>query len=117
MDNRIRFLVSIFLFAITFEYYSANSFSVRNVNFLPLHKTIHVYYDLIADSDQTFTVSLSLHRKSDTTFAFIPKLISGDCGQFVSPGKGNKIIWDIGSEIKGRLKGKDYFFRVEVKLD
>lgn len=91
---------------------------IDNIDFQVINGKIDISYDIIADPADKYKVDLSLLRKSDTTFILIPHFLKGDVGNNISPGKNKIITWDISREIKGKLKGRDYYFKVTaIKIE
>jgi len=84
---------------------------VRNVGFVVQGQKIEVDYDL--EGNGTYAVSLRLLESAGQDAVVIPRSVSGDVGQRVSPGKGKKVIWDALKDVE-RLEGSDFFFEVRA---
>lgn len=87
---------------------------IDNVQFEVKNNKIHLFYNLNGDENQFFNIQIKLLRKSDPKFILLPKLVEGDIGNNIKAGNKKTIIWNIQKELKGKLKGNDYYFRVEA---
>lgn len=103
-----------FIFFLTTSIF-AQEVSVKNVTFNLQNNAIHLIYDLIGSSNSKYNISIQLLRKSDSTFSFVPEQVSGDIGDGIRPGIKRKIVWDIQNELKVKLKGNDYFFKINAE--
>ncbi len=90
--------------------------NVSNVRFSQREGTnlVDIYYDLSdPEAGKEFNVSLSLSADGGKSFKIIPKVISGDCGDKISPGKNKHIIWDAGAEFDS-LVGNVFVFKISA---
>ena len=77
---------------------------------------IIVYYDLIGPRDEGYEVTLTLRRQSDKSFAYTPKILSGDLGRGLFAGRNRKVIWDTSKEFPQGLGWDDYYFVVSASF-
>lgn len=75
-----------------------------------------VEYDLLDSRTAEYEVKISLRRRSNPFFEYIPKNVSGDVGPRVLGGNGKRITWGIAREFPGGLSEDDYYFTVTAEL-
>ncbi len=75
-----------------------------------------VTYNLVGDAD-TYEIALQLAPSGEKTFAPIPKSVSGDVGEKVSPGRNKQIVWNALEDMPEGLDGTDNRLRVDVESD
>lgn len=88
---------------------------VENVRYSVKNQRVIVNYDLIGVQGKHYTVQLILKKESDSSYQYIPNMLSGDVGRQQSPGNDKQIEWNISEEFPGGLFGKDYYFEVNAK--
>ena len=89
---------------------------VQNVRFEISGTRIVILYDLQGSASETYVVKVTLKRTSSTTFAYIPKIVSGDIGEGKLHGKNRRIVWDILREFPQGLAGDDFVFEITAVL-
>ena len=87
---------------------------LENIRFEVAGRMVYIYYDLIAPSDRTYIVRVTLHRTSNIGFEYKPVNVSGDVGPGVYPGVNRRIGWNIIREFPQGLEGEDMYFVVET---
>jgi len=110
MTNRLAFCVFILLLALspTLAWCQA----VSNVRASQTEDDqIIVTYDLLGESYQTFEISVLLSRDGGQNFDITPRMVNGDVGENVKPGRGKKMVWDVLMDVP-RLQGSAFVFRV-----
>jgi hypothetical protein len=95
---------------------AADDIKVRNVSFRLIGTRIAVNYDIEGPESGIYRTRLTLRRESDTTFIFIPRMVTGDIGEGVYGGTNKQINWDFLTEFPGGLEGSDYYFVVEAEV-
>ena len=89
---------------------------VQNVHFEISGTKILILYDLQGSTSESFVVKLTLRRTSNTTFAYVPKIVSGDIGEGKLGGKNKQITWEILREFQQGLAGDDFYFVVTANV-
>ncbi len=88
---------------------------VENVHYAVSNGDVIINYDLMGLPNQKYKVTVELRRGSDSSFSYVPKILSGDVGVGKFAGKGREIIWDFNQEFPDGLPGKDYYFVVSAQ--
>lgn len=88
---------------------------VTDVRFTVSGLTVIVEYDLQGDSAAKYAVSLMLRKRSDPSFRYSPKALSGDVGLGRYAGSDRKIVWDMSREFPQGLQGTGYYFVVNAE--
>jgi hypothetical protein len=89
--------------------------ATKNVGFRVNGQVVEIYYDLVASSDQVYTVSVTLKKRFEKSYVYKPVAISGDVGLAVIPGENRRITWKLTDEFPKGLPGEDCFFIVDVE--
>ena len=87
-----------------------------NVGFKVRGDVVEIYYDLTAPSDQVYNITVTMKRRFDKTFSYIPVAVSGDVGQAVIPGESKLVTWKLNNEFPNGLPGDDCFFVIEAEV-
>lgn len=87
----------------------------KNVGFRVNGQVVEIYFDLIASSDQVYTVSVTLKKRFDKSYVYKPVATSGDVGPAVIPGENRRITWKLTDEFPKGLPGEDCFFIVDIE--
>ena len=87
----------------------------KNVGFKVTGQVVQIFYDLIAPSDQVYTVTVVMKKRFDKTYSYTPISVSGDVGQAVIPGENRRISWKLTDEFPNGLPGEDCFFVVDAE--
>jgi hypothetical protein len=53
-------------------------------------------------------------KENDPSVKFVPKSVSGDCGEIGTPGKGKEIRWEFKKDLAVDLSGEGYYFEISV---
>ncbi len=94
--------------------YAADRPRLENIRFEVAGRMVYIYYDLIAPTDRTYTVRVTLRRGGNTSFQYKPVNVAGDVGSGVYPGVNRRIAWNISKEFPNGLEGEDLYFVVET---
>lgn len=90
---------------------------VTNVDFEPKQNKIFITYDLDGEKDTEYEIAVVLKREEFSGFIFRPKLLTGDVGDGIRPGKGKEIVWDVTKEYHIDPDVTDFFFEVTASLE
>lgn len=88
----------------------------QNVRFEISGAKILIRYDLPTVASETYIVKVTLRRTSNSTFAFVPTIVSGDVGEGKWSGKNKQITWEILREFPRGMEGDDFYFVVTADL-
>lgn len=88
---------------------------VRNIKFEKIDGNYSISYDLSEQEANSYFVDILFLKKSNPSFLYKPTLLSGDFGEKVKAGKDKLIVWRFKEEIPGRLKGDDYYFKINAQ--
>lgn len=75
-----------------------------------------ITYDLIADSDLTYDVSITLTRESDRNFKVFPVSVSGAVYKGKHAGSRKEIRWQYKKDVPQGLSGDDYAFVIVIQI-
>lgn len=89
---------------------------VQNVRFEISGTKILILYDLQGPASEGYIVKVTLRRTSNTTFAYIPKVVLGDIGEGKPGGNNKQIVWEILREFPQGLEGDDFYFVVTADV-
>ena len=84
---------------------------VWDVGFEVQGQKVQVTYDL--EGKGAYAVSLRLLGDAGKRVVAVPRTVSGDVGQGVTPGKRKKIVWEALKDVKS-LEGNDFVFEVRA---
>lgn len=87
---------------------------VSGVRFAVSGLQVTIRYDLRGDRNEKYKVSLVLRRRSDPSFRYLPKELSGDIGLGRYAGTDRKIVWNMRNEFPQGLQGNDFYFVVNA---
>ena len=85
---------------------------ISNVHFEVVNDQIKIYYNLTANPDDKFDVSVILKRQNDKSFNYEPENLSGDVGSEKIPGNNKTIFWNVSEEEMNMFDGDDFYFEV-----
>ena len=88
---------------------------VENVHYTVNNGSIIIRYDLMGLPNKNYKVTVELRKESDSSFFYVPKIVSGDIGIGKFAGKGREITWAFNQEFPDGLPGKDYYFVVSAQ--
>lgn len=88
---------------------------VTNVDFEPKQNKIFITYDLDGEKDTEYEIGVVLKREEFSGFIFRPKLLTGDVGEGIKPGKGKEIVWDVTKEYHIDPDATDFYFEVTAQ--
>lgn len=109
-------IISFFLlFGFLFTSLLAQNKYVKNIKFKRMGRNYIISYDLVDQNEDEYNVELYFLKKNDKKFIYKPRLILGDVGKDIKTGMNKKIIWQFKDELKGKLKGKGFYFNVVAK--
>jgi hypothetical protein len=90
--------------------------AIVGARFAQLGDTVFISYRLVAPDDEEVSVSVTLRKGEDTTFAIIPVSATGAIGQ-VRGGGDKLILWNYRNDVPpGFQFGTDYWFQFEAML-
>ena len=104
------FFLSLFLFFTNFLY----SQSIDNVRFTQNDTLVYIYYDLHAEANTTFEVSLFCSLNSGETFDIPVKATQGDVGFRIKAGNNKKIIWNVFADLD-KINSEQVIFEVKAR--
>lgn len=78
-------------------------------------ETVYLFYDLTGPPDQFFSVTLIAKKRSNPTYQYVPKYVTGDIGSSMFSGTGWRIAWNFTREFPGGVDQNDIYFIVEAK--
>ena len=87
---------------------------VSNIHYRLLDQEIQVIYDLPRNFD-SLQIQLIFYKRSDLTFKYRPKKLSGDIGRGVFSGKNKKVTWTLSKEPAYLFSGAGFHFDVVAK--
>ncbi len=85
---------------------------ISNVHFEVINNQIKIYYNLTAQPDDKFDISVLLKRLNDKSFSYEPENLIGDIGAEKVQGKNKTIIWKVSDEEMNMFEGEDFYFEV-----
>jgi hypothetical protein len=120
LRRSVMFLTILFAIAVNLSpAYSAQSLKstsvVTNVHFAVSGLRVTVSYDLQGEPNATYNVAMMLKSRSDPTFGYEPKALSGDVGLGKYAGTDREIVWDMSKEFPQGLQGSGYYFVVDAR--
>ena len=74
-------------------------------------------YDLIGQSDRKHTIWIEVSDNFGRTFRLRPRVLSGDVGKGILPGRRRQIRWEYLDEHPEGLEGEGFVFAVNAKLE
>src|SRR5436190_8265263 len=107
-----RLMLPIFLSGVV---YAGEKPEIANVRFESVNDKVIVHYDLSGPQDIEYKIGLFLKRDTRKTFAYTPKLVTGDIGQGHFAGRNRQIVWDAKKEFTAGLDSSDYYFEVSAE--
>ena len=87
---------------------------VSNVEFTVSGLNVTVTYDLSGSAKANYNVALVLRSRSDPSFKYSPKVLTGDVGLGTHAGIQRKIVWNMEQEFPEGLPGNGYYFVVNA---
>ncbi|HID30361.1 MAG TPA: hypothetical protein EYP19_10200 [Desulfobacterales bacterium] len=88
---------------------------VENVRFEQREDEVVVSYDLHG-SEEIYTITLKGSSDGGRRFDIVPKTVSGDVGDKVSPGKGKQMVWEALKDVE-QLSGDRFVFAVTASWE
>ncbi len=88
---------------------------VQNVRASKQGPQVTILYSLGGEPGRSYTVTVTLKREQDESFAYSPKKVTGDVGEDVTPGTNKKMVWDLSDEYPTGLAGSDFYFVVDAE--
>lgn len=77
---------------------------------------IEIRYDLLPERmNRKHTVSLEISDNGGLTYDVMPRIITGDIGRNVIPGRNKRILWFIERDFPGDIDLDRYEFRISTK--
>ena len=71
-----------------------------------------IRYEIKADNDRDYTVSILLKKTDNTTFSYVPANLHGDIGEGRFAGGIRTIEWLLSPTEQKNLDGDDYYFEI-----
>jgi hypothetical protein len=113
----IREIIGLLIFVSISSAGHSQTLKVSNVHFRQSGNTIEIFYDLPVNRNYV-EVKLFFQKRSDSTFFYEPKYVSGSVGKGKFSGKNRRIIWYFRKEPPDVFTGSGFYFRIRaVKID
>lgn len=75
---------------------------------------VYIYYTLSGAADRTYRVSVSLRKRSDSSYRLTPGDAVGDVGPTISPGADKRITLRMSADFPQGFRKEDYYFFVSA---
>lgn len=93
-----------------------NEQAVKNISVQTDGAFIEIRYDLLPERrNRKHTVSLEISDNGGLTYDIAPRIITGDIGRNVIPGRNKRILWFIERDFPGDIDLDRYEFRISAK--
>jgi hypothetical protein len=114
---RLKFLILIvLLFAISRDRGYSQTIKAENIKVENLKDQVIISYDLSNPQENTCVIELTMKKKTDKSFRYQPKYMSGDIGEGDFNGYGKKIIWNKQKERLPIINIDDFYFDINVRV-
>ena len=107
--------IVIISFVLKCKLYADERTQISNIRFETVDEKVIIYYDLNGPRDLEYQIKIILKRDSQKSFAYSPKLLTGDVGRGLFVGRSRKVVWDVKKEFAAGLEGSDYYFVVNAE--
>ena len=111
--NYVVIAIFFFFFFFLSSHCTAQSLQVTNVRYKTIDNTIEIIYDLPINNDSV-EVKLFFQKRSDSTFLYHPKFVSGSIGKGKFSGRNRRIIWYFRKELPNVFTGSGFYFRIRA---
>lgn len=88
---------------------------VTDVRFVISGLKVTVTYNLEGQQGAKYDVTLLLRKRSDASFEYTPRDLTGDVGLGEFAGQDRKMTWNMSNEFPQGLEGSDFYFVVNAK--
>jgi hypothetical protein len=78
-------------------------------------ETVYLFYDLTGPPEQLYSVTLIVKKRSNPSYQYVPKYLTGDLGSSMFSGTGWRIAWNFTREFPGGVDQNDIYFIVDAK--
>jgi hypothetical protein len=75
---------------------------------------VYIYYTLSGTADRTYRVSVSLRKRSDSSYRLTPGDAVGDVGPTISPGPDKRITLRMNADFPKGFRKEDFYFFVSA---
>lgn len=113
----IKYLSTVLIFCMIFQHHTyANDESVQNVSAYVEDSSIVIHYDLLPEQmEKKYTVSIDISGDGGLTYDVTPRMIAGDLGRDILPGRNKRIVWIIERDFPAGIDLERYDFRITAK--
>lgn len=94
---------------------AADEMRVENVRFEVVGTKVIITYDLVGPADTDCRVLITLKRRDDPSFSYVPDSVTGDVGEGKFVGSGRQVVWDFSKEFPGGLSFENYYVQVDAE--
>ncbi|MBL7105860.1 MAG: hypothetical protein ISS18_16165 [Bacteroidales bacterium] len=94
--------------------FHTNAQQIQNIRFEQEGKKINIYYDLIGNANEMYSVNIYYRKDGLSSWGEPLKSVSGDVGEIVIVGNNKHIIWEVLAD-RDNLIGK-ISFKITVEL-
>ena len=77
----------------------------------PGTRLVDITYDVEDADGDSLEIIIEASDDNGKTYTIIPKSLTGDVGENITPGRGKKIVWDVGKDLPN-TKGENFKVRV-----
>jgi hypothetical protein len=89
---------------------------VENAKWIVEGDFVVITYDLVADPELTYEVSIVLKRVADANFKIAPSSVTGAIGKGKFAGVKREIRWEFKKDVAAGLPGDDYQFDFSIEV-
>ena len=109
-------LMVLIIFAFGKNLSFAQSLKAENIKSENFKDQVIISYDLVNPDENTVLVDLVMKKKTDKSFRYQPKYLSGDLGEGTFNGYERKIVWNKQKERLPMINMDDFYFEINVKV-
>jgi hypothetical protein len=114
---RLKFvLIILFIFAFGKSQSFSQDLKAENIKSENQKDQVIISYDLNNPDENKVSVDLIMKKKTDKSFRYQPKFLSGDLGEGNFNGYGKKISWNKQKERLPMINMDDFYFEINVKI-
>jgi hypothetical protein len=115
--NRLKFaLIVLFFIALGINKSFSQEIKADNINPENQKDQVIISYDINNPDENKVLVDLIMKKKTDKSFRYQPKYLSGDIGEGNFNGYGKKISWNKQKERLPMINMDDFYFEINVKV-
>lgn len=87
---------------------------IENARWSIVGNTVVITFDLVADANLEYDISIVLKRERDVSFKLVPRTVGGSIGKGKFAGSRREIRWDYKKDVPQGLYGDDYVFEFVI---